>query len=165
MNCEAEIKNIAGRLVAELVARNLTLATAESCTGGAIAAAVTGVAGCSAVFKGSVVAYCNGVKTGVLGVAPATLAAHGAVSEETVREMAVGVSRVMQCDCAIATSGIAGPGGGSPEKPVGTVWMAVAVRKNVVARLLKIADEGRACNIERTVLSALRLLREVLAAE
>lgn len=163
MNHEKEIKNIAESLVSELSTRGLSLATAESCTGGAIAAAVTQVSGCSAVFKGSVVAYCNEVKARVLGVTPSTLAAHGAVSEETVREMVAGVCKVVGSDCGIATSGIAGPAGGSEEKPVGTVWVALSVCGKVKTRLLSLADEGRARNIEKTVKEALVLLSKTLA--
>ncbi len=159
------IKLLAQRLVAELVSRGLTLSTAESCTGGAVAAAVTGVAGCSAVFKGSVVAYSNEVKARVLGVESSTLEAHGAVSEATVREMVAGVRALVGSDCAVATSGIAGPGGGSPDKPVGTVWVAVDVCGKVKTCLLRLDDEGRAKNIEKTVGEVLLLLCNELGEE
>ena len=158
-----KIKDIAAATVERLVERGCTLATAESCTGGAIAAAVTGVAGCSAVFKGSVVAYSNEVKAAVLGVGEEILAAHGAVSEEVVKRMVQGVQRVMSVDCAVATSGVAGPGGGTPEKPVGTVWMAVAVGNDVFTRLLQMADNGREANIEHAVFSALSFFCECAA--
>ena len=105
--------------------RGLTVATAESCTGGNIAAAITSVAGCSDVYMGSVVSYANEVKINVLGVPAADIEAHGAVSREVVVAMARGAARVTGADCAVATSGVAGPGGGSPDKPVGTVWTAV----------------------------------------
>ncbi|MBA2746181.1 MAG: nicotinamide-nucleotide amidohydrolase family protein, partial [Flavisolibacter sp.] len=108
-----------------------TVATAESCTGGYIAHLITQNAGASKIFKGSVVAYSNDIKTRLLGVQQATLEVHGAVSEATVREMASGLLKNMNCDYAIATSGIMGPEGGSVEKPVGTVWMAVAGRNKV----------------------------------
>lgn len=162
MIMEGGVKITAAALVEKLVERGYTLATAESCTGGAIAAAITGVAGCSAVFKGSVVAYCNEVKETVLGVKNETLAAYGAVSEATVREMVLGVQSLMKTDCAIATSGIAGPGGGSPEKPVGTVWMAVVVGGNVHTRLLQACDKGREANIEHAVSVALMFLASCL---
>ncbi|MDR2891255.1 MAG: nicotinamide-nucleotide amidohydrolase family protein [Alistipes sp.] len=110
-----------------LRARGLTLAVAESCTGGRLAAAFTAAAGASEYFVGGVVAYSNDVKAGVLGVSAATLATHGAVSREVAVEMASGVRLLTGADCAIATTGIAGPGGGSPQKPVGTVWIAVSV--------------------------------------
>lgn len=162
MIMEGGVKITAAALVEKLVERGYTLATAESCTGGAIAAAITGVAGCSAVFKGSVVAYCNEVKATVLGVKNETLAAYGAVSEATVREMVLGVQSLMKTDCAIATSGIAGPGGGSPEKPVGTVWMAVVVGGNVHTRLLQACDKGREVNIGHAVSAALMFLASCL---
>lgn len=113
---------IAGDMLRE---RGLTLATAESCTGGNVAHAITAIAGSSDYFSGSVVAYSNAVKHEVLAVKKEVLAEHGAVSEPTVKAMCEGISYLMNTDCAIATSGIAGPGGGTPEKPVGTVWTAV----------------------------------------
>jgi len=101
------------------------LATAESCTGGNIAHEITRIVGSSVYFKGSVVAYSNEVKIRVLNVSSEALSGFGAVSRETVLQMVSGVQRLLSSDCAIATSGIAGPGGGSVEKPVGTVWIAV----------------------------------------
>ena len=115
---------LAGALGLLLARRGETLATAESCTGGNIAHEITRVAGSSVYFKGSVVAYANEVKEHVLHVSPQTLEQCGAVSRETVLQMTAGVQRLLSTDCAIATSGIAGPGGGTPEKPVGTVWIA-----------------------------------------
>ena len=116
---------LAGALGSILTERGETLATAESCTGGNIAHEITRVAGSSVYFKGSVVAYSNEVKARVLNVSSETLSGFGAVSGETVLQMVSGVQRLLSSDCAIATSGIAGPGGGSVEKPVGTVWIAV----------------------------------------
>lgn len=116
---------LAGALGSILTERGETLATAESCTGGNIAHEITRIAGSSAYFKGSVVAYSNEVKTHVLNVSSETLSGFGAVSRETVLQMVSGVQRLLSSDCAIATSGIAGPGGGSVEKPIGTVWIAV----------------------------------------
>ena len=113
--------------------KNATIATAESCTGGRLAAALNALPGSSAYYLGSVVAYANEVKEQVLGVEQDTLTQHGAVSEQTVREMAEGVRRLMRTDYAIATSGIAGPDGGSKEKPVGTVWIAWATPEGTVA--------------------------------
>ena len=110
-----------------------TIATAESCTGGRLAAALNTQPGSSVFYRGSVVAYANDVKEQVLGVAHDTLVQHGAVSEQTVRQMAEGVRRLMHTDYAIATSGIAGPDGGTKEKPVGTVWIAWATPKGIVA--------------------------------
>ena len=116
---------LAGALGSILAERGETLATAESCTGGNIAHEITRIAGRSVYFKGSVVAYSNEVKTRVLNVSSEILSGFGAVSRETVLQMVSGVQRLLSSDCAIATSGIAGPGGGSVEKPVGTVWIAV----------------------------------------
>jgi PncC family amidohydrolase len=120
--------NVAKNLVELLSARNLVCATAESCTGGGVAAAITGIPGSSAVFSGSVVSYSNDVKRDVLGVDADTLAKHGAVSAETARQMAASVRSIMKCDLAVSLTGIAGPGGGSEEKPVGLVWFALADR-------------------------------------
>lgn len=114
------------RVIDALRRSGRTLATAESCTGGQIAGRLTAVAGVSDVFRGGVVAYDNSVKTGVLGVPDAAIAGHGAVSEPVARAMAEGARRVLGTDLAVAVTGIAGPGGGSPEKPVGTVDVAVA---------------------------------------
>ena len=139
----------------------LTLSCAESCTGGNIAARLTSIAGSSDYFKGSIVAYSNEVKMRLLGVSPQTLEAHGAVSEQTVLEMAKGAMQALQTDCAVATSGIAGPGGGTPEKPVGTVWMAVCY-KNEIRTLKQDTTRGRALNIERASNNALLLLKDLI---
>jgi PncC family amidohydrolase len=122
-------ESLGATVVRHMSERGLTLSGAESCTGGAIAASITAVPGSSAMFMGSLVAYDNQVKQSMLGVFPETLADHGAVSEAVVRQMARGVKERMGTDYAIATSGIAGPSGGSKEKPVGTVWMVL--RPNV----------------------------------
>ena len=117
----------------QLKARHQTIATAESCTGGRLAAALNAQSGASAYYMGSVVAYDNTIKEQVLGVKHSTLEKYGAVSEQTVREMAEGVRALMNTDYAIATSGIAGPTGGTLEKPVGTVWIAWATPKGTTA--------------------------------
>ena len=93
--------------------------------------ALTAVAGCSDVFLGGVVSYSNDAKTALLGVDPSAIATHGAVSREVVKQMAHGTRSQIGCDCAVATSGVAGPGGGTPEKPVGTVWIATATPEGV----------------------------------
>lgn len=146
-----------------LIKRGLTLATAESCTGGNIARLLTAQAGASAYFKGGVVAYSNELKRQLLNVKAETLEKHGAVSEETVREMVEGVRNVCRTDFAVATTGIAGPDGGTPDKPVGTVWIGVASEKRTVTKLLHFSDQ-RAQVIERTcnqVFSELiKLIRE-----
>jgi len=134
-----------------------TLGTAESCTGGYIAHLITSRAGSSASFRGSVVSYHNEIKTGLLGVEETTLAEWGAVSELTVREMAAGALSELKCDYVIATSGIMGPGGGSEEKPTGTVWMAVANRQRTITQKSFFRFD-RARNIEMTAYAALTLL-------
>ena len=115
-------------LVEELATVGQTVATAESCTGGWIAKAITDVPGSSGVFAYGIVSYSNGAKESLLGVQPQTLEEHGAVSEAVVTEMAAGALRLSGAGIAVAVSGIAGPTGGSPDKPVGTVWFAFAVR-------------------------------------
>ena len=108
--------------------RGLTLGTAESCTGGLMAGYCTALPGSSGWFKGGVVAYANEVKTALLGVAPSLLAAQGAVSRQVALAMATGALPALGADCSVAFTGIAGPGGGSPEKPVGTVWIATCLQ-------------------------------------
>ena len=120
---DISLEALAARLLTQ---QGMTIATAESCTGGRLAAALNAQSGSSAYYMGSVVAYANEVKEQVLGVQHDTLVQNGAVSEQTVRQMAEGVRALMHTDYAIATSGIAGPTGGTPDKPVGTVWIAWA---------------------------------------
>ncbi|MFN2314975.1 MAG: competence/damage-inducible protein A [Bacteroidales bacterium] len=140
-----------------LMNNNLTLSTAESCTGGKIASLITSVAGSSAWFRGSVVAYDNSVKTRVLGVDPETIRLHGAVSEETVVAMALGIKHVTGSDYAVAVTGIAGPSGGTPEKPVGTVWISIASDSGIVTEKHIFADD-RIINIQRSASTALNML-------
>ena len=143
---------------------NLFVSTAESCTGGSIAARLTAIPGSSDYFKGSVVAYSNEVKMNLLNVSQFTLDQHGAVSESTVVEMVKGAMDTMKTDCAVATSGIAGPGGGTKDKPVGTVWIAAAY-KNKIRTMKQEANRGREMNIERAGNNALLLLLELLKDE
>ncbi len=117
-----------------LLPRGWWLAVAESCTGGLVGHLVTNVPGASRYFRGGVIAYHNGVKEALLGVPAEVLARHGAVSEATVRAMAQGVARLLHAQVGLAISGIAGPTGGTPEKPVGTVWMGLALPDRVLAR-------------------------------
>ena len=119
-----------GRLSDLLTRAGYSMATAESCTGGMIAAMCTDVAGSSGWFRGGVVSYANDIKESLLGVPPAVLETHGAVSGEVVRHMAAGALHVCGAQAAVAVSGVAGPSGGTPEKPVGTVWIGVAVEEN-----------------------------------
>lgn len=122
-------EEIIGTLPGLLTRLGYAMATAESCTGGMIAASCTDVAGSSGWFAGGIVAYANSVKENVLGVPPSAIAEHGAVSGEVVMHMAMGAMHVCGAQAAVAVSGVAGPGGGSPEKPVGTVWTAVAAQE------------------------------------
>ena len=160
---ESEVK-LEAALGALLRERGLTLGTAESCTGGYLAHKLTSVAGSSAYFLGSIIAYHNDVKISQLGVRPDTLAQHGAVSEATVREMAEGARQRLGVDVALATSGIAGPGGGSDEKPVGTMCIAVADAQGTVTRKFTM-DRGRQVNIEYAAQAVLNLLRQRLAGQ
>ena len=149
------MNEVVGRI---LKAVGKTLTTAESCTGGYIAHLLTSIPGSSAYFHGSVVSYDNRIKENILHVKKETLQQFGAVSEETVREMATGVLSLMKTDYAIAVSGIMGPDGGSDEKPVGTVWIAVGDKEKIETKKLWFRFE-RKRNIELTSINALNLLR------
>lgn len=140
-----------------MAANRLTLSTAESCTGGYIAHLITQHPGSSSVFAGGAVTYSNALKMSVLGVKAGTLEAFGAVSEQTVKEMAEGARLQFKTDYAVAVSGVAGPDGGTTEKPVGTVWVAVASRHHVIARLFKFSNR-RIQNIERSAIAALTMV-------
>ncbi|RDC66491.1 Nicotinamide-nucleotide amidase [Adhaeribacter pallidiroseus] len=139
----------------------LTIATAESCTGGMVAQKLTSISGSSAYFKGGIVAYDNAVKAEQLGVSETTLETFGAVSEETVSEMAQNVRQLLKTDIGIATSGIAGPTGGTPEKPVGTIWIAYADAHQTIAKKLNF-NRTRELNIEYTTMNVLNLVRQSL---
>ena len=139
----------------------LTLATAESCTAGNIASYITMIPGSSRFFKGGIIAYSNEIKTKLLGVSPKTIDEKGVVSEETVIEMAKGAMKSMNSDCAIATSGIAGPTGGTRDNPVGTIWIAVSTQDQIITLKLE-GDEGRQKNIANATQKALKLLRNLL---
>jgi len=142
-------------------ARHLTLSTAESCTGGYISHLITQHAGSSAVFAGGAVVYSYDLKESVLGVKHETLTTYGAVSEQTVKEMAEGAIIHFKTDYAIAVSGIAGPDGGLPGKPVGSVWIAIASKERVVAKLFTFGIK-RIQNIERSATSAFTMLLNLL---
>jgi nicotinamide-nucleotide amidase len=144
-----------------MTSRGCTLSTAESCTGGTIASRLTAFSGASAYFKGGIVAYSNEVKENILGVRSETLASYGAVSEETVHEMVEGVRQHLKTDYAIATTGIAGPTGGTPDKPVGTVWIAVAGPNGIETRLKKFGDD-RLRTVDRTCNEAFSMLIKLL---
>ena len=150
-----------GRL---LTANGKTVSAAESCTGGSIAALFTSVPGSSEYFLGSVTSYANSVKTGILGVPSEIIEKHGAVSSECVAAMAEGVRRITGSDFSVATSGIAGPGGGSEDKPVGTVWIGVSsTRGTDTYKMVFKGDRKR--NIERFAANALNLLRITVVNE
>ncbi len=142
-----------------LIERKATVATAESCTGGYLAHLFTSIPGSSAYFKGSVVSYANETKINVLGVKETTLQQYGAVSEQTVTEMAEGVRNLLKTDYAIATSGIAGPDGGTPDKPVGTIWLAVASATGTYA-VQVLSSKTRMVNIQYGATVGLNLLRK-----
>lgn len=152
---EESLEHVIGKL---LKSKQKTLSTAESCTGGEIAHLITSVAGSSAYYKGSVIAYADSVKTQLLGVKALTIEKYGAVSEQTVKEMAEGARKLFGTDYSLATSGIAGPDGGSDEKPVGTSWIAVASDKGLVCEK-RVFGNDRTINITRFSLASLNLLR------
>lgn len=144
--------------------KKMTLATAESCTGGYISHLITQHSGSSKVFLGGAVSYSNQLKISMLGVSEQTLLNFGAVSEETVREMAIGAQNKYNSDYSISVSGIAGPDGGSIEKPVGTVWIAVSGKTKILTKKYTFGNK-RAQNIERASISALTLLFKLLKEE
>jgi len=141
--------------------RGLTLSTAESCTGGYIAHLITQHPGCSSVYWGGAVAYAYELKESILGVKERTLSTFGAVSEQTVTEMAEGAIKNFKTDYAIAVSGIAGPDGGTEDKPVGTVWIAISSKHKTVAKVFNFSNK-RIQNIERSAASALAMLLNLL---
>lgn len=152
------LEAVVGKLLKE---KGKTVSTAESCTGGYIAHLLTSIPGSSAYFTGSVVSYNNTVKQNLLQVKESTLNTSGAVSEETVIQMAAGILKVMHTDYAIAVSGIMGPDGGTPDKPVGTVWIAVAHQSKTITQKLNFRfDRNR--NILSTAINALNLLRQLI---
>ena len=157
---EIKLEEAVGQL---LVAQGLTVGTAESCTGGLLAHRLTSISGASRYYQGSIVAYSNEMKMQELGVKAETLAAYGAVSEAVVAEMAEGLRRRLGVDVALATSGIAGPDGGTPTKPIGTICVAYADAHRTVTKQINF-DRGRQLNLEFTTTTALNLLRLSLPA-
>jgi nicotinamide-nucleotide amidase len=147
-----------------LLKRGKSLATAESCSGGRIASLITSIPGSSRYFLGSVVAYSNQLKEKLLGVDKDLLEKHGAVCEPTVKAMLKGVLKTTTADYALVTSGIAGPGGGTPEKPVGTIWIGAGSTNNHVIKKYTFGDE-RERNIIKTSFTALNMLRKLLMEE
>lgn len=160
-NEDEPIERTLGKL---LLSKGKTMCTAESCTGGYIAHLITAMPGSSAFYKGTVVSYANEVKQDVLGVEKTTLETVGAVSEEVVQQMAKGILKNLKTDYAIAVSGIMGPDGGTPDKPVGTVWVAVGNDQKTVTQKLSFRYD-RMRNIQMTAVNSLNLLRKFILAE
>ncbi len=154
-----EIESVLGEM---LMARGLTMATAESCTGGYLSHSITRIPGASRYFQGGVIAYANSIKENLLGVNPDTLTRYGAVSEETAKEMAIGISKVMNTSIGLSTTGIAGPDGGSEEKPVGTVWIACHFGDETITKKLQLWKD-RQVNILASSVAVMNLLRITLS--
>jgi len=160
-NSSMDQKSIEVEIGEILTARGLTLAAAESCTGGLVSHRITNVPGSSVYFVGGVVSYANAVKIALVGVRPQTLEMHGAVSRETVIEMARGVRVALKADIGIAISGIAGPGGGTAEKPVGLTWIGLSAAEGEEARK-SIWPGDRLAVKEQSAQAALELVLEYL---
>ncbi|MDP4205599.1 MAG: nicotinamide-nucleotide amidohydrolase family protein, partial [Bacteroidota bacterium] len=152
------LASVLGNLLLE---KEATLSVAESCTGGYIAHQITSVAGSSEWFRGSVVAYSNDLKEKLLDVDSSLIEKYGAVSLEVVQAMVRGAIKNLNSDYAIATSGIAGPTGGTPEKPIGTVWIAIGDKKEIIARRYNFGD-NRSRNIVRSTQTGLNMLRNFM---
>ncbi len=152
------LEAVIGKLLKE---KGKTIATAESCTGGMIAEKITSIAGSSNYFKGSIVAYANEIKSNLLNIDMAIIDEHGAVSEEVACLMANNVREIMQTDIAVSTTGIAGPDGGTDEKPVGTVWIGIATKERVFAKKYQFGNQ-RERNTNWTLQTALNMLRKEL---
>ena len=160
-----DLETMAEVIGRELVQQNRKLAVAESCTGGYISHLITSVSGSSEYYNGSVTSYSNEMKEKLLGVSRENLEKYGAVSEQVAREMVEGVKRVMNADYAVATTGIAGPTGGTEEKPVGTVWIAVSGPEKTWVKKYTFVGDQRDRNIVRSGQSALQLLRRMVLGE
>ncbi len=158
---DAQTRQAAARLIATCRTRGLKVATAESCTGGLVAGALTDIAGSSDVLERGFVTYSNAAKVSMLAVPQATLDAHGAVSRETAEAMAEGALAHSDADLAVALTGIAGPGGGTAQKPVGLVHFAAARRGSLAQRERRYGDIGRDEVRRRSVLEALAMLEEL----
>ena len=156
---QLNIQTQARSLVSLCIEKHITFGTAESCTGGLISASVTDVSGVSAVFFGGIVSYDNSIKSGVLGVKNETLSAYGAVSEETAREMSCGARRLLGVDFAVSVTGIAGPGGGTKEKPVGLVYISVSSTNGCIVTKNLFAGSREEVRLQ-TVEKALTLLTD-----
>ena len=149
------------QIISKLVEKNITIATAESCTGGSLGKIITSVPGVSSIYGYGFITYANEAKEGILGVSPKTLEEHGAVSSETALEMAIGARNVAKSDIAISVTGIAGPGGGTEEKPVGLVYIAIADKDGAEYRKLNL-DGSRDEIREKTCEKVFELIKEKL---
>jgi nicotinamide-nucleotide amidase len=156
------LDTLAGTVARKLLGQGLTLSSAEACTGGLFAARMTDLAGSSRFFDRSIVTYSNQAKLDHLGVSPDTLEKFGAVSPETAREMAVGLAQVSGSDVCISVTGIAGPGGGTPEKPVGTVYISVVYQGNTHTLQPATVNVDRTYNRHHSVLAMLEALDQLL---
>lgn len=158
------LDSVTERVVKYIITSGVTLSSAESCTGGMIAERITGIAGASAVFAGGVVSYSEDVKMKVLGVRRETLDAHTVYSAEAASEMSRGVRELMGTDAAVAVTGLAGPGGGTPEKPVGTVFVSVRYKDREEVRELRLYEEYESLDRELIRLLTVRRAFEMLEA-
>ena len=157
-NMLREIFELSEELVGKASIKDVTIGTAESCTGGLIGAAITATAGSSAIFKGGIIAYDNQIKTGILGVDPKAIETYGAVSEITACQMAKGALEKLGTDLSVSVTGVAGPGGGTPSKPVGTVWIGLATQKQCFATHYLFRDLSRNKVRDMTCLESLKSL-------
>jgi len=157
-----DIFSEAHKLITLATEKKTRIATAESCTGGLIGAAITAIPGSSTPFKGGVIAYDNAIKHKLLNVPPGMIAKYGAVSREVARAMAMGAIEALNVDMAVSVTGIAGPGGGGEEKPVGTVWMGLAMRGDTTTKLFQFGDIGRNKVRDVTCYEALKALTAAL---
>lgn len=158
---DEKLERIVGELLLE---RKLTICTAESCTGGLVGHLLTNIAGSSAYVIGGVIAYANAVKQNVLGVSEATLTQYGAVSQQTAGEMAIGVLRLLGADIAVSITGIAGPSGGTPDKPVGLTYIGLADRRGIYRVDRHVWQFDRDGNKQASAQAAFRLLIDYLQA-
>lgn len=157
------MRDLAHNLIKFAKAKGITVATAESCTGGGIGAALTAVAGSSEVFMGGAIVYANRAKADVLNVPPALLVEHGAVSEPVAAAMASGAQELFKVDLAVSVTGIAGPGGGTARKPVGLVYVAVASEEEVWVKELHLGNVGREVVRAQTIDQALIFLSNTIS--
>lgn len=160
-----EIYKLAEQVINAAGKNRLTIATAESCTGGGIGAALTAISGSSRVFEGGIISYSNAVKNSHLGVPPGMIHKYGAVSRHVARLMASNAREAINVDIAISVTGIAGPTGGSADKPVGTVWIGLAVKgEDTLVKHFSFEDEGRESVRNATIIAALEMIKQATDA-